>query len=91
MAYPVLSFEQLDELIFQQWERLPSGCRKWNGTESSTGSPVVKHDGVQYSMKALLDWVLYRGSNVPKRRVCGMAGCAHPRHIGRERSSPVAV
>ena len=74
----------LDELIFQRWERLPSGCRRWNGTLSSNGSAVVdvpeRYGGGQYTVKALLDTYTFGAVEPPPRAVCRTPGCAHPRH-----------
>lgn len=91
MSYPRLTLVQIDDLILSKWTRLEGGCRQWNGTLSSTGSPVVKIEGRQYSVKALLDFYTYGGGSKPKRRFCGTANCAHPRHIAKPLNSPVAV
>jgi len=91
MTYPVLTLMEIDDLILSKWERVERGCRRWGGTLSSTGSPVIKIDGTQYSVKALLDHHMYGTDIKPKRRFCGTANCAHPRHIAKAVRSPVAV
>jgi hypothetical protein len=86
-----MTFDQLHKYVFEKMRRLPNGCCVWDGTLSSTGSPVVKIDQVQYSVKALLDELLHGPNEKPKRRFCATRHCAHPRHISRPNRSPVPV